>query len=47
MKNGENDISYHLVITGGEFAEMETVLTIAPWTELNLKSDEMKEREKK
>ncbi len=42
MKNEKNGISYHMIITVGEFTEMKTVLTIAPWIELNLEGDEKK-----
>ncbi len=45
MKNEENCISYHMIITGGEFAEMKTMLAIAPWTKLNLESDEIEVNE--
>ena len=33
-------ISWIMILTGEELKEMKKVLMIAPWTELNLKSDE-------
>ncbi len=36
-----------MIITEGEFAEIKTVLSIAPWTEVNLESDETREVMKK